>query len=123
MAKPYDLRERSFIFACDVVHFCEAVAECGYVMRRLAGQLIDAGGSVGANLAESVSAQSKPDYIAKSFIALKETREARFWLRLIAASRPSFQGRAAPLIAESSELVAILTAGLKTARSNPSRGS
>jgi four helix bundle protein len=36
---------------------------------------------VGANLEEAAEAQTKRDFIAKNFIALKEAREARFWLR------------------------------------------
>ena len=120
--KPYDLRERSFLYACDVVAFSRRVAQRDYILRRLAGQLADAGGSVGANLEEGVGGQSKPDFITKQFIALKESREARFWLRLIAASEPSFKPSALPLIQESSELVAILTASVKTAKSNPNRG-
>jgi hypothetical protein len=90
--KPYDLRERSFLFACDIVAFSRIVADRGYILSRLATQ------------------------------ALKESREARFWLRLIAASEPSLAGRSQPLISEASEFVAMLTASVKTSRSNPHRG-
>jgi four helix bundle protein len=120
--KPYDFRERSFLFARDVVAFARVVAERWYILRRLAGQLVDAGSSVGANLEESADGQSKPDFISKQCIALKESREARFWLRLIAVSEPDFALRANPLIAEASEFVAMLTASVRTARSNVSRG-
>jgi four helix bundle protein len=101
--KPFDFRERSFLFACEIVGFARQVADQGYIFKRLAGQLVDAGGSIGANLEESADAQTKPDFISKQFIALKEAREARFWLRLIAVSEPSFASQAAPLIAEASE--------------------
>jgi four helix bundle protein len=46
---------------------------------------VAAGGSIGANLEEAADARSKADFIAKNFIALKEAREVRFWLRLISA--------------------------------------
>ena len=120
--KPYDLRDRSFLFACEIVAFARIVADRGYVFRRLAGQLVSSGGSVGANLEEGVDAQTKPDFIAKQFIALKEARETRFWLRVIAVSEPALEPRARPLIAEDSEFVAMLTTSVKTARSNPDRG-
>ena len=107
---PYDFRERSFLFACDVVAFSRVVADRGYILGRLATQLVKAGASVGANLEESAGGQTKPDFITKQCIALKEAREARFWLRLIAASEPSLAARAMPLIAEASEFVAMLTA-------------
>jgi four helix bundle protein len=74
----------------EIVGFARVVAEHGYIFRRLAGQLVDAGGSVGANLEESADAQTKPDFISKQFIALKEARETRFWLRLIAVTEPAF---------------------------------
>ena len=120
--KPFAFQERSFLFACEIVGFARVVAEHGYIFRRLAGQLVDAGGSVGANLEESADAQTKPDFISKQFIALKEARETRFWLRLIAVSEPTFAPQATPLIAEASEFVAMLTASVKTARSNANRG-
>ena len=120
--KPYDLRERSFLWACDIVAFTRRVAERDHILRHLAWQLVDAGGAVGANLEEGVAGQTKPDFITKQFIALKESREARFWLRLIAASEPAFKSAASPLIQESSELIAILTSSIRTAKSNPHRG-
>ena len=91
-------------------------------MKRLAGQLVDAGASVGANLAESVDGQTKPDFTSKIFIALKEAREARYWLRLIAVSEAALEPQTKPLISEASELIAILTTCAKTAKSNKNRG-
>ena len=121
--KPYDFRKRSFLFACDIVAFARIVADRGYILGRLATQLVNSGASVGANLEESADGQSKPDFISKQCIALKEAREARFWLRLIAASEASLAPRADPLITEASEFVAMLTASVKTAKSNPYRGA
>ena len=120
--KPYDFRERSFLFACDVVAFARIVADRGYIFARLASQLVDAGGSIGANLEESAAGQSRADFISKQCIALKESREARFWLRLIAASEPTLAVRAQPLVTEASEFVAMLTKSVKTARWNKDRG-
>src|SRR6476661_3306747 len=95
--KPYDFRERSFLFARDIIAYARIVAERDRILRRLAEQLVDAGGSVGANLEESTDGQTKPDFITKQCIALKEAREARFWLRLIAVSEPGLAPRAEPL--------------------------
>ena len=121
--KPYDFRQRSFLFACDTVAFARVVADRGYILGRLATQLVTSGASVGADLEESADGQSKPDFTSKQCIALKEAREVRFWLRLIAASEPSLAPRAQPLITEASEFVAMLTASVKTAKSNPYRGA
>ena len=122
MDKTYDLRDRSFQFACDIVAFARIVADRGFIMSRLAMQLLKAGTSVGANLEEGKDGQTKPDFITKTCTALKEARETRYWLRLIAASEVSLRPATEPLIAEASEFVAMLTASVKTSRSNPHRG-
>ena len=51
----------------------------------LAKQLVRSGTSIGANTEEAVAAQSKPDFIHKLHIALKEARETSYWLRLLHA--------------------------------------
>jgi len=122
MPRPFDLRERSELFACEVVGFCRLVADRGLILRRLAVQLLDLGTSVGANLAEGRGGQSKRDFVAKTYIALKEARETKYWLDVIGKSEPPLQQQASLLSAEASELIAILTVTLKTAQSNPNRG-
>ena len=51
-----------------------------YVISR---QICRSGTSIGANVAESVFAQSEADYISKLKIALKEASETRYWLELL----------------------------------------
>lgn len=46
-------------------------------------QVYRSGTSIGANLAESVFAQSDADYINKLSIALKEANETKYWLELL----------------------------------------
>ena len=119
MEKSRDLKIRSFQFAADVVAFYRATQTADVAVRRLAHQLLDAAGSVGANLEEAAAGQSRADFIAKTCIALKEAREARYWLRLIAVCGPSLAAKAAALTAESSEIIAMLTAAINTARRHP----
>lgn len=49
-------------------------------------QIYRSGTSIGANIAESLFAQSNADYISKLSIALKEASETKYWLELIAES-------------------------------------
>lgn len=49
----------------------------------LAKQLLRCGTSIGANCREAVNAQSKPDFISKLSIALKEAGETDYWLNLL----------------------------------------
>ena len=46
-------------------------------------QLARAGTSVGANIHEAQYAQSKRDFVAKLEIALKESNETSYWLKLM----------------------------------------
>jgi four helix bundle protein len=118
----HDIQRRAFGFACAIVTFCDAVNDLRPTTRHLVQQLFRAGTSVGANLEEAAAGQTKPDFIAKTFVSLKEAREARYWLRLIAACRQPVGGDVAPLLAECEQLVGILTAILRNARATPDRG-
>ena len=46
-------------------------------------QLYRSGTSIGANIAESLYAQSDADYINKLKIALKEASESKYWIELL----------------------------------------
>ena len=122
MSKSKDLRQRLFQFAVDIVDFTRGVIERDPHLRPVVWQLLDSAGSTGANLEEASEGQSKRDFIAKNYTALKEARESRFWLRVIAASSKPSRDAARPLIDESYELIAMLVACVKTAKSNAARG-
>ena len=118
---PRDIQDRAFLFGCDVVRFCDTSTDQRSTTRHLLGQLIKAGTSIGANLEEASAGQSKADFIAKTAIALKEAREAHYWLRVLSA-RSALGSSVNPLMQESNRLVAILTAIVRNARSNANRG-
>ncbi len=46
-------------------------------------QIYRCGTSIGANIAESIYAQSEADYINKLKMSLKEASETRYWLELL----------------------------------------
>ena len=49
----------------------------------MAKQVLRSGTSIGANISESVFAQSRMDFVSKMSIALKEANETRYWLDLL----------------------------------------
>ena len=49
----------------------------------LSKQILRCGTSIGANISESVFAQSRQDFISKLSISLKEASETKFWLELL----------------------------------------
>jgi len=73
--------DKSFEFAKRVVRLYK------YLIKKriyiLAKQVLRSGTAIGANVTEAIGAQSKKDFIAKIFIALKEARETSYWLRLL----------------------------------------
>ena len=71
----------SFEFAVAIVHLVDGVKapKSSY----MTDQLTRAGTSVGANIHEAQYAQSKKDFIAKLEIALKESNETSYWLKLM----------------------------------------
>lgn len=70
----------SFQFALDIISFCEELeAAKKYVIAR---QLLKSGTSIGANVRESQSCESKADFIHKLKIAAKEAEETEYWLLL-----------------------------------------
>ena len=46
-------------------------------------QVLRSGTSIGANVVEAQQAQSRADFLSKLNIALKETTETKYWLRLL----------------------------------------
>ena len=49
----------------------------------LSNQVLRSGTSIGANVRESVNAQSQLDFKSKMSIALKEANETEYWLELL----------------------------------------
>ena len=114
--KPYDICERTFEFAIRIVKFCSVLNESPGTGWVLAKQLLRSGTSVGANVEEGQSAQSKADFISKYSIARKEVRETRYWLRLIKASDIAADLNTKSLIDEAEQLYKILTTIIKNAQ-------
>ena len=75
------LLDLSFEFAVVIVNLVDGVTspKSSY----MTDQLARAGTSVGANIYEAQYAQSKKDFIAKMEIALKESNETTYWLKLM----------------------------------------
>ena len=84
-------------------------------------QILKTGTSIGANTEEAVGAQSKKDFLAKIFIAYKETRETRFWLRLLCDSKFITAKQAESLLIDCEELAKIIGKIISTTRSNLKR--
>jgi four helix bundle protein len=88
--KQYDLEDRTFAFAKRVRAFVKKLP------RTLGNiedgkQLIKASGSVGANYIEANEALSKKDFVMRAKISRRESKESRYWLRLVDTQNNSRQ--------------------------------
>lgn len=80
MNKENPILDLSFKFALAIIKFTENhEANKKY---NLANQLFRSGTSIGANIREAQSAESKADFIHKVKIADKEANETEYWLLL-----------------------------------------
>lgn len=79
----YKLSKR-FALRMRKLYVCLSDERKEYMMSK---QLYRSGTSIGANIAESLYAQSEADYINKLKVALKEASESKYWLDLLFESK------------------------------------
>lgn len=115
-----DLLERSTAFSARLLRFYGRERKRGQVPLSLLQQMLRAGTAVGAHAAEAKSAMTRRHLIALRAGALREAREAQYWLQLVEQSGlhadPTEVGW---LYGESTELVAILTVSIHRLRDLP----
>lgn len=80
-------------------------------------QLIRSGTSIGANVYEAEYAQSRPDFIHKLSIALKEANETKYWLILL--SKSSIQIETDKLQEKVVSIIKILSTIILNAKNKP----
>ena len=76
-----DIRERTFVFACAVAKVALEI-EPRPGARCIIDQLLKAVTSIGANLEEAKAGSSRREFVRYIEIALREAREAAYWLRI-----------------------------------------
>ena len=115
MEKQGALHTKSFAFALGIVkvykHLCDEKGE--FVLSK---QLLRSGTAIGALVREAEQAESKPDFIHKLAIALKEAKESEYWIELLAQSDYLEKKGADSLISDLMQLIKLLTAIIKKTR-------
>ncbi len=79
------IQEKSFAFAIRIVNLYKYLTneKKEFVLSK---QILKSGTSIGANIEESIGAQSDKDFLNKISISYKEARESIFWLKLLQAT-------------------------------------
>src|SRR5438105_15740948 len=103
------LSTKSFAFSLRIIKMYKYMSTelKEYVLSK---QVLRSGTSIGANVEESVHAQSKSDFISKLSIAQKEAIETNYWLRLLKESDYLTPEQAEGLLGNCEELQRLLTA-------------
>ena len=82
----------------------------------LCSQILDSGTSIGANVEEAVGGSSRKDFINNLQIAYEESRETRYWLRLLREGDMLEKKLADSFLKDCDEIIAILTAILNSSK-------
>jgi len=111
------LDEKCLMFATRIVNLCRYLEKEGKG-RFITHQLIRSGMSIGANYAEAECAISSQDFLAKLYIALKESNETLYWLRLLKKVRDIDEQQFTSINNDCEELKRLLVTIIKTKRKN-----
>lgn len=82
--KQYDLEDRTFKFAKEIRIFVKSLPY-SIANKEDCKQLVRSSGSIGANYIEANESLSKKDFVMRIKISKKETKESKYWLRLLNA--------------------------------------
>jgi len=104
-------------YALRCVKFAESLPK-GPTGETVARQLIRAGTSVAANYRAACRGRSKAEFIAKLGIVEEETDETVFWIEFAIEAKLSSASLVEDLMAEGREVLAIIVASRKTAKTN-----
>jgi len=106
----YDLEERTYEFAKCVRAFVKRLPRSVSNFEDIK-QVVRSSGSVGANYIEANEALSKKDFLMRVKVSRKESKESRYWLRLLdTGPDATVEQDRQKLIQESIELMKIFSA-------------
>ena len=114
-----DIRDRSFDFSAQTVHFCQTLTATSGALPQLAASLLQAACALGLQV-EEAHGSAKTDFIAQMQAAAKSARATHYWLRLIEQTKLANPLLLEPLQDEAQQLAAILSSIVKTAKRNES---
>ena len=111
------LIDKSIAFAARIVKLYQYLSK-NKKETIISKQIVRSGTSIGANINEANYGQSKADFVSKMHIALKETAETEYWLRLLVLSEYISEKEGESLLNDCLEIKRILVATLNTAKNN-----
>lgn len=111
------LLEKSILFAARIIKLQEYLVKTKKEFT-ISKQIVRSGTSIGANISEANYGQSRADFVAKLYIALKEAAETEYWIMLLAKTDFISASESESLLSDCIELKKLLTASIKSAKNN-----
>jgi four helix bundle protein len=122
MKKDNVVQVKSYAFAIRILkvykYLCDEKKE--FVLSK---QLLRSGTSIGSNVEEAIGAQSDKDFFAKMTLAYKESRETRYWVRLLTDTDYLTKEQETSLISDVDELLKIIGSIQKSIRNTNATNS
>ena len=112
-----EMKARTKVYANRIVKLCSALPG-NWIAQTLGKQLLRSGTSVGANYRAVCRAKSNADFINKLRIVEEECDESLFWMELLVENNLIKAARLRELMKEADEILAIVVASAKTARTS-----
>ena len=109
--------DKSFDFAVRIVNLYKYLCyrKHEYVLSK---QILRSGTSIGANISESRHAQSRPDFITKLTIALKEADETHYWICLLHKTQFLTDRQTESILSDCNEVIRLLASIVKRSKEN-----
>ena len=114
--RKFNLQDRFVDYSVSIVKVTEVLPNTK-AGNHISSQILRSGTSPAANYGEAQSAESRPDFIHKLKLALKELRETEVWLKVIVKSgmiQPV--SKLSPLLEETNELISIMFKSIETSK-------
>jgi four helix bundle protein len=115
-----ELKARTKLFAASIVKLVRTLP-ADPITREIGIQLVRSSGSVAANYRASCRSRSRAEFVAKLGIVEEEADESGLWLELLAEDGAVSRTQLAPYPDEAEQLVRIVVASIRTARTNTDR--
>lgn len=115
MNRNNQILKKSKLFALRIIKLYKYLQEekREYIMSK---QILRSGTSIGANVKESVFAQSSPDFLSKLYIALKEAGETEYWIELLYESEYITEESFQSINKDCAEIIKLLVSITKTTK-------
>ena len=115
------LHAKSYVFALRIIRMTKFLRENKQEFI-LSKQILRSGTAIGALVRESEFAQSRPDFINKLSVALKEANETDYRLNLLKDSDYIANNSFDSIDSDCGELIALLISSIKTVKNNMNAG-